>query len=92
MKNFLILSDAAGSLLNHLTTQFNFELGGDKKNVSLKTWLYNCFSILTLKNDDPSTEFRDCNYGEDVFMCNVDLLKRSLALQIPKNYYEIKYL
>ena len=37
MKNFLILSDAAGSLLNHLTTQFNFELGGDKKTVNLKT-------------------------------------------------------
>ena len=73
MKNFLILSDAAGSLLNHLTTQFNFELGGDKKTVNLKTYLYSCLSVSSLKDDVPSTELQRFQNvlqykGEDVLL------------------------
>ena len=73
MKNFLILSDAAGSLLNHLTTQFNFELGGDKKTVNLKACWYSCLSISSLKNYDPSTEMKRFQnvlqyHGEDILL------------------------
>ena len=67
MKNFLTLSDAAGSLLDHLTTQFNFELGGDKKTVKLKTWLYNCLSISSLRNDDLSTELQKLQCASSCF-------------------------